>query len=228
MRDSTARELLNKVKYDYSNIALDFDATRKCEWRDFEIFDKYLIKGMSVLDIGCGNGRLKEYLDKKAPVKYRGADNNLKFIDIAKQRGDFFDVGDFLSLPYPDSNFDLVLSVAAFHHIPSRKLQLDALHEVKRIMKDNGRGIFLVWNLWQVRYLGLFMRVLLRFVSRFGKYGFRDFFVPWKSLSGIVVNRYYHAFTRGELEKLFTDAGFKVDKVDYTPSGNNYFVSFIK
>ncbi|EKD48271.1 MAG: methyltransferase type 11 [uncultured bacterium] len=228
MKDSTARELLNKVKYDYSNIAVDFDATRRCGWQDFEIFDKYLIENISVLDIGCGNGRLKEYLDKKTFVKYRGADNNQKFIDIAKRKGDFFDIGDFLSLPYPDSSFDLALSIAAFHHIPSRKLRLDALHEVKRIMKDGGRGVFLVWNLWQVRYFGLFMRVLLRFIFRFGKYGFCDFFVPWKATSGIVINRYYYAFSRRELEKLFTDAGFKVEKVGLTPSGNNYFVSFIK
>lgn len=228
MKDSTARELLNKVKYDYSNIAADFDATRKSEWRDFEIFDKYLVKGNSVLDIGCGNGRLKEYLDKKTSVNYRGVDNNQKFIDIAKQKGDFFDIGDFLSLPYPDLSFDLVLSVAVFHHIPSRKLQLDALHKVKRVMKDGGRGVFLVWNLWQVKYLGLFMRVLLHFVLRFGKYGFCDFFVPWKATSGTVVNRYYYAFSQGELEKLFTDAGFKVEKVGLTLSGSNYFVSFIK
>ncbi|MFA6528834.1 MAG: class I SAM-dependent methyltransferase, partial [Candidatus Gracilibacteria bacterium] len=170
MKESTAKQLLEKVKSDYTEIAEDFDMTRRCNWQDFSVFDEYLKDGLNVLDIGCGNGRLMDYLKQKAQVDYYGVDNNEKFIEIAKKRAASFKVGDFLSLPYPDSGFDLVLSVAAFHHIPSEEFRLKALHEVARIMKPGTYGIFLVWNLWQRKYFFAFIKSLLRFFVSFGKY----------------------------------------------------------
>jgi len=224
MRESTARELLAKVKNDYTEIAGEFDATRQGNWKDFEVFDEYLADGMKILDIGCGNGRLKEYIDGKVRAKYFGTDNNDTFIEMAKKRGDFFKVGDFLSLPYPDNEFDLVLSVAAFHHSPTRKLQLHGLAEVSRIMKPGANGVFLVWNLWQRRHVKLFFESCLRFFASFGKYCLHDFFVPW----GKKTERYYYAFTKRSLRKLFAKSNLKVCELDLSPSKNNYYVVFTK
>ncbi|MBU1018932.1 class I SAM-dependent methyltransferase [Patescibacteria group bacterium] len=213
MNESTAKKLLEKVKRDYAKIADDFDNTRKRGWKDFEVFDPYL-KG-KVLDIGCGNGRLKDYIGDRA--EYFGCDNNEKFVTIAKKRGGGFEIGDFLDLPYPDNHFDLVVSVAAFHHIPSRKLRKKALKEVKRVMKPGATGIFLVWNLWQRKYIPIFLKSCLRSLLTFGKYSPQDFFVPW----GNKASRYYYAFTKRSLKKLFK-------KVALTPSGKNFYVIFKK
>lgn len=216
MKDSTASELLHKVKMDYAEIANDFDMTRKGNWKDFEVFDPYLEKGMKVLDIGCGNWRLKDYFGDK--VEYFGCDNNEKFIEIANERGDHFKVGDFLDLPYPDNHFDLVVSVAAFHHIPSVKLRKKALKEVKRVMKNDATSVFLVWNLWQKKYLKVIFRSCLRFIATSGKYSLCDFFVPW----GKKVKRYYHAFTKRELRRLFKS------EVGLTKSRKNFYIVFKK
>ena len=42
MKDSTASELMHKVKMDYAEIAADFDVTRRKDWKDFSIFDDFL------------------------------------------------------------------------------------------------------------------------------------------------------------------------------------------
>lgn len=220
MRDSTASELLEKVKQDYSEIAADFDKTRRGDWADFKVFDEYL--GGKMLDIGCGNGRLKDYIGGRG--EYFGVDNNEKFIEIAKKRGGDFKVGDFLSLPYPDEEFDLVLSVATFHHLPSRKLQLEGLSEVARVMKPGARGVFLVWNLWQKKYMRFFFKTVLRFLLSSGKYGLHDFFVPWAKKT----DRYYHAFTQRELKRLFKKSSLKVEKLSLTPSRKNFYIVFKK
>ena len=237
MRDTIARELLQKVKQDYAEIAGDFDLTRRGNWEDFKVFDDYLARGVTnididfantksnglkVLDIGCGNGRLKDYVGDKA--EYFGTDNSKEFVEIAKERGDHFKVGDFLSLPYPDSEFDLVVSVAAFHHLPTKKLQLQALSEVARVMKPDAQGVFLVWNLWQRKYFRLFLKTVLRFLASFGKYGLRDFFVPWAKKT----DRYYYAFTKRTLKKVLKKSGFKVQKVSLAPSKKNYYIVFTK
>ncbi|EKD48052.1 MAG: methyltransferase type 11 [uncultured bacterium] len=220
MKESTAKQLMEKVKRDYSDIAEDFDATRRKDWKDFEVFDQYL--GGKILDIGCGNGRLKDHIGDRG--EYFGCDNNNKFVEIARKRGGDFKVGDFLRLPYPDDYFDLVLSVAAFHHIPPGKFQQKALREVARVMKPGSKGIFMVWNLWQKRYFKVFLKAVLRFALSFGKNSPCAFFVPW----GEKVERYYHAFTRRQLKKVFKKAGFKIEKVDFTPSKKNFHIVFKK
>ncbi len=220
MRKTIARELMKKVKDDYAIIASEFDNTRKHGWTDFEVFDGFLKDGIKVLDIGCGNGRLKDYLESKANIEYYGVDNNEKFIEIAKKRNGNFEVGDFLNLPYPDNYFDLVLSVAAFHHIPSDFYRSEALKEVSRVMKPKSTGIFLVWNLFQKKYRKLRRKSLLRFWLSFGKYGLHDLFVPWANKA----NRYYYAFTKNKLIKTFKD--FKVLDLDLTTSKKNYYIIF--
>jgi len=224
MKESTAKQLLEKVKRDYALIASDFDMTRRGNWEDFSVFDKYLKDGYEILDIGCGNGRLLDYLSEKARIKYKGVDNNEKFIEIAKKKGSFFKTGDFLALPYSNCEFDLVLSVAVFHHIPSRKLRFEALDEVSRVMKDGGVGVFLVWNLWQKRYFLAYIKSLLRFLFSFGKYDRHDFFITW----GKKVKRYYHAFTQHELVNLFQKSGLQLENVSLSPSKKNFVIIFSK
>ena len=46
------------------------------------------------------------------------------------------------------------------------------------------------------------------------KLDFRDVFLPWRnSRGGIAAQRYFHCFTKTELENLTKEAGFKIKKI---------------
>lgn len=208
MKESVAKQLLEKVQKDYEAIAEEFSQTRNYAWPEFKHFKKYINPGNTVLDLGCGNGRLYEFLKGLQNIKYIGIDNNKKFIQLAQKKYSDakFIVGDALSIPLKES-VDVVLSIASFHHIASSRLRKKSIQELHRITKKNGYVIVTVWNLFQKRYRKYIIKSLFNYFIQFGKYDWNDTFIPWGK-SGI--KRYYHAFTKRELKKLFEKNGFEI------------------
>jgi len=47
---------------EYDAFAADFSATRKNSWPEFELLFPLLKKQDRILDLGCGNGRLRNFL----------------------------------------------------------------------------------------------------------------------------------------------------------------------
>lgn len=217
MKPDTAKELLKKVQNDYKKIAGEFDKTRKRPWPEFEYFKKYIQKNDIVLDIGCGNGRLYEFLKDIPDIKYTGIDNNNEFIKIAQKNypSANFVVGNLMNLPFKD-NADIALSIASLHHIPSRLLRKKSIREIHAKLKNDGILIITVWNLFQKRYIKYIIKALFNFIVRFGKFGWNDAFIPWGK-SGI--DRYYHAFTPNELKSLIKNNGFSIVDMFYTKKG---------
>jgi ubiquinone/menaquinone biosynthesis C-methylase UbiE len=97
------------------------------------------------LDYGCGHG---EYLIKLSPKikKGMGIDISQKEIEIAENECnttgvhnlDFF-VMDAMKTSFDDKTFDIVHGNAILHHLDLEK----SLMEIKRIIKDNGVGMFI-------------------------------------------------------------------------------------
>lgn len=194
--------ILKKIKKDYSIISNEFDATRQYAWPEFYVLLKYLKKHhilrqaqddmrIKLLDVGCGNGRLFSFL-KYEPIKYVGIDNNRALLKIAKKNHPDvkFRYCDILKLPFPARSFDTVWCIAVLHHIPTQKLQLKALKEMKRVLKTDGMLMLMVWNLWQPKYR--------KYIDK----KTHDANIPWGSKKNPKVWRYYHAFTKTELEEL--------------------------
>ena len=50
---------------EYDAFAEEFSATREQSWPEFDKLKKHLQKGDRILDLGCGNGRLRKFLDEK-------------------------------------------------------------------------------------------------------------------------------------------------------------------
>ena len=228
--------LIKKVQDDYDAIADSFSDTRQSPWEGWKLFQKYFDTTKTVLDIGCGNGRLSDFFEYKS---YAG-------IDISKQakfgprrrRGQnkganrTFVKGSSLDIPF-SKKFDIVISIAAFHHLPSRSCREKALKEVKNVLKSDGIFIFSVWNLfYNERHVKNRKKALLLSILTFGLTHPRDLFIPWKK--GLNKRkRYYYAFKKEELCALLSCSGFEIleiipeihgKKVPLEKSLNIYFV----
>jgi ubiquinone/menaquinone biosynthesis C-methylase UbiE len=229
MKQETVTSLLALVKQNYNEIAADFDATRKKEiWPKVLDFAADIKDGDKILDVGCGNGRLLEALKGKE-VEYLGIDNSTELIKIARRNypGEKFVEGDLLDLQaITDNNFDYIFCLAVLPHIPSQKLRIKALEELRGKLGPQGRIILSVWNLWS-RAAGkdklrrLILKNGLLKISGRTKLDLGDLVFPWKNSRGEAVsNRYYHVFTKLELRDLAHKTGLrfkslKKDKFNY-------------
>lgn len=115
----------------------------------------------SVLDIGCGSGRIAEplscYLSSEGV--YRGFDLTETQIqrcrDIVRHPGFKFETIDIwhplynpegkvapsdFEFPYEDKQFDVVFAASIFSHL-SKEVATDYLQEIARVLKPNGRAI---------------------------------------------------------------------------------------
>ena len=217
MKEKTAKELLKKVKEDYEKIAEEFDNTRRWLWPEFDFFKPYIKKGQTILDVGCGNGRLYELIREFDDINYTGIDNNERLIKLAQKNytRTQFVVDDLLSF---DKSYiaDLMFSIAAFHHLPSVELRKKTIRNLKRNLKDDGVLILTVWNLFQKKYKKQVIKAFFRYIFTLGKYDWNDTFIPWGKTG---VKRYYHAFTPRELWSLFENNGFEIIEMFYTKKG---------
>src|SRR4030043_946145 len=206
-----AEYLLNKTKEDYNLIAEDFSRTRFKIWPEITfLLDKYTSAGEKILDLGCGNGHFFGYFRSKG-ADYFGNDISEKLIEIAKKEhpGGNFQVSDALSLPFPNAFFDKIFCIAVFHHMPSEELRIKFLEEAKRVLKEKGILVLIVWNFKEVKEFFLLSKSYLAKTSRLAKLDFGDFLEPWADKT----ERYYHYFTQKELIVLAKKADFDIKEI---------------
>jgi ubiquinone/menaquinone biosynthesis C-methylase UbiE len=100
--------------------------------------EKYVGKGATVLDIGCGDG-YGTYKVNRAGYIATGIDLSEEMVKRAKARGEHeglsFMQGDINSLPIQDESFDVAMVINALEWTEH---PLAAIQEVKRVLKPNG------------------------------------------------------------------------------------------
>jgi len=152
-----------------------------------------------LLNIGSGHG--PDFLPFKDHFDLYGVDFSGEMIKLARRYSHKFgfpaclQVADARHLPFGDKTFDWAIAVATYHHLKGREDQMQALKELKRVLKPGGEAFLTVWNRCQPRFW----------------FKGREVAVPWKT-KGQILNRYYYLFTYGEFESLVKKAGFKVLK----------------
>ena len=197
----------------YNNIAKEFKRTRHYKWSWItEFFNNISCNSnlkQKVLDIGCGSGRnISAYQSNNIEIK--GIDNSNEFIKLCKSDGLDAVLSDMTNLPFSDSEFDHIISIASFHHLTNISDRIKCLKEMRRVLKPNGLILLSVWSKNQPAKT---KRV-------FNHWG--DTNVPWKSISGEIYQRYYYIFKIPELETLFNQF---FDIVDYKwDCGNEIFI----
>lgn len=208
--------IIHKTREDYNRIAPYFAATRY-HAAELEKFRDLIGKNKTILDWGCGNGRLLYILEDKSP-QYYGVDQSEELLKIAKKQfSRFLKTGTvkFLSnakkeVRFDNNFFDLVFMIASFHHLPNTETRLELLKKTYKEMKKKAKLIITVWNLeseWAEEKFKKDWKLLQK----------NDYLIPWKTQEGeVLAERYYHHFTKKEIKELLEVVGFKIEKIYYT------------
>ncbi len=102
--------------------------------------------GEVVLDVGCGTGTLTIAAKARAgPTgQVHGIDASPEMIEVAREKAGKkgadvdFRVGLIENIPFPDGQFDVVLSSLMLHHLPD-DVKRQGFQEIRRILKPDGR-----------------------------------------------------------------------------------------
>ena len=205
-------DIIKSVRDFYDEAGSHFSRTRQktygttsSNWPVTDIYLSRLKAGQSVLDIGCGNGKLISGLPDG--VDYVGTDFSKTLLSEAAKLyperdfrlGDVVDPAHWANLP----QFDAIFCVAVLHHIPEKEQQLYVLQQAKQHLKDGGFLYLTVWNLWQ---------------EKFAQYQVDDHFeVPynqkWK--------RYCVTYDIQSMTELLQEAGFEESEIFYADRGGS-------
>jgi len=213
MSESNASDIMSQVVKVYDAIGSDFSRTRQKTYgngksTNWPVTDRYLAKlktGQSVLDIGCGNGKLITGLP--SGVTYLGTDFSETLIKEARKlhpehefhTGNVAEESHWKGL----GKYDEIFAVALLHHIPTVEKQLFVLKQMKEHLNSHGFVYLTVWNLWQEKFLQYQMED--HFEIPFNKH--------WK--------RYCVAYDVASLSELADQAGLKVEEIFYADRAGN-------
>ncbi len=112
-------EFENKAEYKIPSILKD-------------LYNKYEIKNGSILDIGCGTGKLKEYIGDD--FNYEGVDISPAMAEEAKRRGFDVHVGPFEDVisTFPDKSVDHIVALSSLYFVKDFVLLFREFERVAR------------------------------------------------------------------------------------------------
>nr|MDD3720296.1 class I SAM-dependent methyltransferase [Candidatus Gracilibacteria bacterium] len=200
---------------DYNNYAKTFSNSRKnMKWEEITYFINYLDerqktkdKSISILDVGCGNGRLLDSL-KNSSFKfsnYLGVDLSSELLNEARElhNGYEFLELDMTSLSKINKRFDIIFFIASFHHLHTFEERLDVLNNAKDLLNDNGLIFMTNWALNIGKNKGKYKDSIIKNTEN--KFGSYDYDIKIGKFS-----RFYHSFSISELEFIFEKLEFKI------------------
>lgn len=140
----------------YAAAAAEFDATRQRAWPGWRrMLTVIQLPIRSLLDVGCGNGRLARFLaeNQTQPFDCYGIDSNRKLLDLARrQLAEYPHLRthliqrDVIREGLPTQPADLVTLFGLLHHLPGRR-QRQAF--VSRLADSVPAGGFMAFTAWR-------------------------------------------------------------------------------
>lgn len=130
-----------------------------------------LAPGSTLLDLGCGKGGPGLWLAQHLRLKLIGMDIIPEAIAQAQQFQEHFDlaypadfqIGQFYHIPLPDQSVDAIISIDSLWAAPDK---LQALKEIKRVMKPGAPFVFTHWDLLAVDPVPQLQTSGLTFIDR--------------------------------------------------------------
>lgn len=204
---------IESIKNVYDEISQEFSATRQYIWPDLKPFLNEVKSNSSVLDVGCGNGRLLLGLPQK--IKYTGIDISKELLKEAEKN---YPEQKFLETDITQDSiwkhlpqYDYIFCVAVLHHLPTEKDQLFVLNQIKKHLKPHGKAVITVWNLWQPKYRKYHLDLKTKLQNPHHVY------IPFQGKP-----RFHFAFTSIYLRQLLKKAKFPLT---VKKSPHNYLLS---
>lgn len=140
---------------------------------DLSVFSSklQLPQGASLLDIGCGKGGPGLKLAEQLSLRLTGVDVVEEAIiqaEAFKQSFSLsfpatFKTGHFYEIPLEDASMDAVICIDSLWAAPDK---LQAMREIRRVMKLGAKFIFTYWDLHAVDPVPYFEQTGMRFISR--------------------------------------------------------------
>ena len=198
------KKIIEATRQAYDTIAPHFDQTRRHQYlAEFRWLEKLVSPGQELLDVGCGSGRLLEFL---SGVTYTGIDLSPQLIRLAQEQhpecASQFQVADMHALPFSDASFDRVVAISSLYHSPNRAFRQRVLREIFRVLRPGGAVFLINWNGWQKRFWKDRVRAFLAGHPSF-------FWIPWKSPQGEVqTQRFFSVLTKRQMRQDLQKAGF--------------------
>lgn len=157
--DNHTIQRLNALNQDFYRItAENFNQTRNHPWPGWGKLLTYLDfkPPLSVLDVGCGNGRFAQFLAENLDVQidYIGLDANPTLLDHARHALSDVDGSvtliqqDIIQNPPDFGQFDLVVLFGVIHHIPGFQNRQDFVRQLSDRVAPNGLLVFACWRFY--------------------------------------------------------------------------------
>ncbi|MEK7164778.1 MAG: class I SAM-dependent methyltransferase [Patescibacteria group bacterium] len=184
----------------YQKLARYYDTDKAPVWQEVKDLLSDIKSDVSVLDIGCGTGRVRQALP--ADLDYTGLDNSPELLEVARRKyaNNKFVQADARDLPLPDNSFDVVLLIATVHHFFAQADRLKVLQEARRVLKPGGQIYLTVWNLNRPKFWHNWR-------------GWRKVYIPNQHDTKII--RQYYTYTLLGLKKELKAVGFNIAQIGY-------------
>ena len=174
---------LNTINREFYRVTAEaFDQTRGRPWPGWVRLLQHVTLPLSVLDVGCGNGRFGVYLSEHVEsVTYHGIDSNPALLARAQANlphGNFSQ-RDIVEKPPDAGQYALVALFGVIHHVPGVQQRQDFMQVLAGRVAPGGVLAFACWRFYE------FER-------------FRDRIVAWPDDLGVEQHDYLLDWRRGE------------------------------
>src|SRR5512142_2563718 len=124
--------------------------TREAKGRKIErVLDLPASHGRRLLEVGTGAGGIAHYFAARSESPF-----DVDAVDVTDQRqvvdGYRFTRVETTALPFESRSFDVVISNHVIEHVGDRGAQLHHLHEIRRVLRPEGRVYLAVPNRWML------------------------------------------------------------------------------
>lgn len=217
------------MSVDYNDFSTTFSKSREnMKWEEIDYFLDFLWKensdSTSILDVGCGNGRLIGHIEKNwiKITNYLWTDLSSWLITEANKLypDKSFQVLDMLSISEIKEKFDYIFFIASFHHLKTIEERIEVLKQIKNLLKLNWTIFMTNWALNSELNSEKYKESMIE--------NSRNMF--WSQDYSIKIwefTRFYHSFSLLELEYLFNNSWYEIVENRLFDNKRN-FISIIK
>ncbi len=208
MDDHTVK-YLNQLNQQFYQITADhFDQSRGEPWPGWERLLPHLSTPLSILDVGCGNGRFGVFLADRlgAGVTYHGMDSSPTLLERGRAalagQDTHLEERDVIEHPLDSGEYDLVVAFGMLHHVPGSQRRQEFLATLAQRVVPGGLLAFAAWRFYDYQ----------RFRDRIVPWpdGLKvephDYLLDWRR--GVHALRYCHYIDDNEHADLIAATGF--------------------